>query len=74
MPRYANLHGDSGVVSFETTHDSITLRFVNGERYLYTYAHPGRAAVEQMKKLAKDGAGLSAFVAQHVRENYARKL
>ena len=74
MPRYANLNGHSGVASYETTRDSITLRFVNGDRYLYTYARPGRDAVDRMKALAKAGRGLSTFVAQHVREAYERKL
>ena len=74
MPRYANLSGDSGVVSYETTRDSITLQFVNGDRYLYTYARPGRDAVDRMKALAKEGQGLSTFVSQHVREAYGRKL
>ena len=74
MPRYSNLSGKSGVVSYETTADSITLRFVNGDRYLYTAARPGRDAVDRMKALAKAGRGLSTFVSQHVRENYERKL
>ena len=74
MPRYANLNGNSGVVSYETTRESITLRFVNGEQYLYSYARPGRDAVDRMKALAKAGRGLSTFVAQHVREAYERKL
>jgi hypothetical protein len=74
MPRYANLDGHSGVVAYETAPDSITLTFVGGERYLYDHARPGRDAVERMKKLAKTGRGLSTFVAQHVREAYARKF
>ncbi|MCK9686556.1 hypothetical protein LPC04_12640 [Comamonadaceae bacterium BS-T2-15] len=74
MPRYGNLSGDSGVVSYETTRDSITLTFVNGDRYVYTHARPGRAAVDRMKALAKAGRGLSTFVSQQVRENYERKL
>ena len=74
MPRYARLSGDAGVVSYESTRDSITLTFVNGDRYLYTHARPGRAAVERMKALAEAGRGLSTFVSQHVREAYERKL
>ena len=74
MPSYANLNGHSGVVSYETTRDSITLQFVNGDRYLYTYATTGRNAVDRMKALAKAGRGLSTFVSQHVREAYERKF
>jgi hypothetical protein len=74
MPRYSNLSGESGVVSYETTADSITLTFVNGVRYLYTHVRPGRAAVDRMKALAEAGCGLSSYVSQHVRDNYERKL
>ena len=74
MPHYRNLSGHSGVVSYETTADSITLTFVNGDRYLYTAARPGRAAVDRMKTLAKAGRGLSTFVSQRVREAYERKV
>jgi len=74
MPRYRNLDGDSGVLRYETTPDSITLTFANGKRYLYSAARPGRPAVARMKALAQAGRGLSTFVSQHVRDNYERKL
>ena len=74
MPRYSNLSGDSGVIAYETSPDSITLAFANGDRYLYSHAGPGRDAVERMKALAKAGRGLSTFVSRHVRDNYERKL
>ena len=74
MPRYGNLSGESGVRAYETKADSITLTFINGERYVYTHARPGRAAVDHMKALAQAGKGLSTFVSQHVREAYERKL
>jgi hypothetical protein len=74
MPRYKNLSGHSGVIAFEITPDSITLTFVNGDRYVYTAARPGRAAVDRMTALAKAGRGLSTFVSQHVRDNYDEKL
>ena len=74
MPRYANLDGHSGVVAYRTTPSSITLTFVNGERYVYGPQHPGRAAVDRMKALAEAGRGLATFVSQHVRDNYERKL
>jgi len=74
MPRYRNLDGHSGVLRYETTPDSITLTFVGGDRYEYTHVEPGREAVDRMKALAAAGRGLSTYVAQHVRERYARKL
>ena len=74
MPRYSNLSGQSGVVSYEIADDSITLTFLNGERYLYGPQRPGRDKVDHMKKLATQGRGLSTFVSQHVRDAYEHKL
>jgi hypothetical protein len=41
MPRYANLSGNSGVAAYETAADSITVRFVEGNSYVYTYENTG---------------------------------
>jgi len=74
MPTYANRGGDSGVVSYETTPDSITVVFRDGSEYLYDSGAPGSADVEQMKSLAEAGEGLNEYINRHVRKNYARKL
>ena len=75
MERYKNLSGDSGVVAFEPGADFIWIEFVDGARYLYTYARTGARNVEHMKQLARKGQGLSAFIsANHaVRTGYERK-
>ena len=52
----------------------ITVRFSDGTDYRYTYASAGREQVEQMKRFARAGRGLSSFIAQHVREGYAGKV
>lgn len=74
MPRYANLGGDSGVVAYETTEDSIIVEFQDGSAYLYTYSSAGRSNIEQMKALAERGEGLNEFINRHVRKAYARKI
>jgi hypothetical protein len=74
MKRYGNRHGQSGVVAYSTTPASIIVRFANGDLYEYADTRPGRIIVDRMKVLAAAGRGLSTFIAQHVRENYARKL
>ena len=74
MPRYKNLSGDSGVIAYEIAPDSITLTFVNGDEYRYSYIRPGRTTVEHMKTLARRGSDLSTYVSQHVRDNYECKL
>lgn len=73
MTPYANLSGDSGVVGYHITADSITV-FFRHDAYVYDHARPGSEFVERMKMLAVTGRGLSTFIAQHVRDRYARKF
>lgn len=70
LRRYRNLSGNSGVVAYEVGPDWIAVRFRNGETYRYTHASAGRLHVEEMKKLAHAGAGLSAYISRHVHEAY----
>jgi hypothetical protein len=74
LQRYRNPGGDSGVTAFEIGRDSITVQFQSGIRYLYDYRHTGRANVEAMKKLARQGRGLSTFISTAVKARYAAKL
>lgn len=74
MERYKNHSNESGVVAFEIGRGSITVKFINGEKYLYTDKSAGAQNIALMQKLAKDGAGLSTFISQHVHDRYARKL
>lgn len=74
MRRYGNSSGKSGVSAYEIEERSVTIRFVTGETYVYTYRKPGKSAVEQMKKLAAAGKGLSTFISQEVKNRFDRKL
>ncbi len=74
MSTYANLGGNSGIVSYETGSDSATVTFHDGSSYLYNYAATGQNNVEQMKSLAKAGKGLNSFISINIRKNYAAKL
>ena len=74
MERYLNLSGNAGVAAFEIQPDSIVVEFVEGGIYLYDEERPGAADVAEMQRLARAGRGLSAFISQFVRDNYARKL
>jgi hypothetical protein len=74
MKPYANRQGQSGVVAYETGEKFIKVKFVDGRIYLYDYRVPGRADVEQMKKLAKIGKGLSTYISVNVRKRYAEKI
>ena len=75
MTPYRNLNGDSNVVSYETTEDSIHVVFASGtnRNYLYNHSRPGRQMVDHMKALAAQGYGLNSYISTTVRQSYARK-
>ena len=71
---YKNFSGKSGVLAFETGTDFINIKFTDSHYiYTYNYKKPGKKFVEQLKKLADDGKGLSTYISQEVRENYFSK-
>ncbi|NZA25090.1 hypothetical protein H0E84_01710 [Luteimonas sp. SJ-92] len=73
MQRYANLSGDSGVVAYAFTPESILVKFRGSERvYEYSHASAGRTNVARMKRLAESGRGLSTFISRHVADRYVR--
>jgi hypothetical protein len=75
LREYNNVSGKSGVIAFEIGKDFIHVQFVNDRfTYVYNYVMPGRETVEEMKRLAKSGKGLSTFISQVVRDNYFEKF
>jgi hypothetical protein len=70
MERYKNLSGDSGVVAFEIESDAIEVEFQDGRIYRYTHDITGSAQVEEMKRLAAAGQGLSTFIARYIRDDF----
>ncbi len=75
MTPYRNLNGDSNVVSYEATDDSIHVVFASGtnRNYLYNHVRPGKKMVDQMKALASQGRGLNSYISTTVRQSYADK-
>lgn len=75
MTPYLNLNGDSGVVSYETTEDSIHVVFASGKNrnYLYNHSRPGKQMVDHMKALAVQGRGLNSYISTTVKQGYAKK-
>lgn len=74
MQRYLNRSGDSGVVAYELGPASIAVRFVDGSVYVYDAKQPGASEVDEMKRLAQAGRGLSGYIGQTVQKNFAKKL
>ena len=52
----------------------IAVEFTNGALYVYDIDRPGAAHVAQMKRLAQAGRGLSTYISQQVRDQYAQRL
>jgi hypothetical protein len=74
MERYLSKAGESGVVAYEIGRGSIVIKFVGGEKYLYTDKSAGAKNIARMQQLAQSGRGLATFISQHVHDRYARKL
>lgn len=76
---YKSRNPSAGVLNHELIDDhlgeAIILEFADRKRrYLYNADRPGPQHVAAMRRLALAGDGLTTYVNQHVRENYAAKL
>lgn len=74
MESYGKKSGDAGVTAFSLGRESIRVQFRDRSVYIYSYAATGKGKVEQMKKLAKSGKGLTTFINRHVKNHYAAKI
>ena len=71
MKKYHNKAGNSGVTAYEIGKDYIKVWFVGHEDpYIYNYVKPGKEHVEQMKRCALAGEGLSTYISKYVKNNY----
>jgi hypothetical protein len=65
MHRYRNWSGTSGIRAYEVGLDFIRLWWDKGEPYEYSYATVGEVHVEEMKRRAKKGSHLNAYINRH---------
>jgi len=71
MNRYKNLNGNSGVAFYEIGMEYIKVTFNHSNTiYTYSYLKAGKQHVENMKSLAENGRGLSAYIARNVSNLY----
>lgn len=70
MERYGNRSGNSPITHYQINSDSITVWFKGGKSYIYSHSGAGMSNVETMKRLARSGSGLSAFITRNVRNDY----
>lgn len=71
---YANLSGESGVISYYLLPKSISVTFHDGDSYVYTETVPGPEHFFEMTMRAGFGIGLNTYINQHVRDAYFFKL
>jgi len=74
MKPYKNLNGNSGIKAYELLPDGIKIQFADDSIYLYNYEFNGERAIKIMKGLAKKGIGLTTYINQEIRENFAQKI
>jgi hypothetical protein len=74
MQQYKSSNPNTGVIAYEISEDSISIKFIDGSIYVYTNKSAGPAAIAEMKMLAKKGVGLTTYINQHVRENYHSRV
>ena len=67
---YGNGNGNSGIIGYEISNDSIDIQFANGSIYTYSEANIGELNFLNMQVLAMRGSGLNAFINKHVRGKY----
>ena len=68
MERYRNQGGNSGVSAYEIGSDYIKVKFCgNSKIYTYSYQRAGSTHVENMKRFAKSGNGLNAYINRNVK-------
>ena len=75
MEPYKNFGENAGVRAFEILKNGIIIQFNDDKGFYYHYdnAKPGKLHVKQMKILALQGKGLTTYINQNVRGNYADK-
>lgn len=69
MDIYSNRSGNSPITNFQINDESIIVWF-GRKSYSYSYRKAGILHVKTMKRLAKSGSGLSAYITRNVKYLY----
>lgn len=64
MRRYRDCSRGGAIQGTSHTADSITVHF-QGRSYTYSHASAGKAHVQAMQALARQGQGLHSYIRQH---------
>lgn len=74
MPLYKNISGNAGILAYKIFDKAIELIFKDGDTYLYTQKSAGLKHLNQLKKLARAGKGLSTYINKYVKDKYEKKV
>jgi hypothetical protein len=73
MARYKNHTGRSNITSYNVGKDFIQVSFMGSDKvYKYSHASAGKDHIDEMKKLAESGTGLSSYIAKNVKDKYVK--
>lgn len=70
MEAYKNRRGNSPITHFQIEESKIIVWFKGNNKYTYSNNKAGKTHVDQMKILAKNGSGLSAYISHNVKYLY----
>ena len=65
MQHYCDPCGTSEILAYENGLDFVRVWWKEEEPFTYTYANVGEVHVEAMKRLAKHGSHLNAYINRH---------
>ena len=72
MKVYKNLAGNIGVCAYESSNETIRIKFHSERTYLFDKKSTGENHVEKMKSLANQGHGLYRYIkSNQVMDSYA---
>jgi hypothetical protein len=74
MQRYESQDRDTGVSAYHSGKGYIDIQFKDGRTYRYSHKKPGKVAVNEMKRLAAEGKGLTTYINKYARKNYEQKI
>lgn len=71
MERYKNIRGNSPIIYYELENDRITVWFKrNSKPYIYPEFKIGTSHLNELKRRAILGSGLSAYIIQNVKDKF----
>lgn len=71
---YHDSQGTANASGYATGRTWIMVQFKDDALYLYTNASCGAEHIRELKRLAKQGEGLDAYINKYVWKSYAKRL